>query len=230
MLIREVLALIVIVLQPDLRELARIPRQHRREACAVAAINVRGINCGIVAGDPFAAKSRHPVRTEAPQHLRIKTVVANYLGVQRRGRVSARVEAPIQRFGLPRDERKSGVRVRRLPLPINIRAVNLRARMWPGVVRPKRAGHADNQRLLVAQVERRRKSRYEKQVTNAAQIAVARGAPIKTIRAEAVVFAGIAKAKRLVRLAVEHAERRLREKWQRRKPRELRADVDRKST
>src|SRR5205814_9895130 len=100
-------ALIVIVLEPDLRKLAGVPGQIRRDPSAVTAENVACVESALVAGDELAAQTRHPTRFDAPQSLRVKAPVAQVLGGQTGGQVLGSAEPPVKRLRLQRYKRKS---------------------------------------------------------------------------------------------------------------------------
>src|SRR5262245_39630724 len=72
-LIAEQFAVIVVVLQADFRELARIERQHWGDARAFVAKHIERIVSALVAIDVFAAQPGDPARLEPPEHLRIKS-------------------------------------------------------------------------------------------------------------------------------------------------------------
>src|SRR5256885_112776 len=101
MFIAEVLAVVVIVLDANLGELAGIEGQVWGDTRALAAEDVLRIECAGVSIGPFAAKASNPSRFEAPKQLRIKTPIAQRLGRERRGEVGAGLKTLVKRFGLP---------------------------------------------------------------------------------------------------------------------------------
>src|SRR5438874_1805591 len=110
MFIAEKLAVVVVVLQPKLREFARIKREHGRDARAVASrqrvVRVVGAR---VTRDEFAAQSGHPARAKTPEHLTVKSVVLQSFRRQPNGGISARFVPTEHRFGLPGDEGKTRI-------------------------------------------------------------------------------------------------------------------------
>src|SRR5213080_734439 len=72
----EQLAVIVIVLEPNLGEFTRIESDHRRNPRPLAAINIAGIVSARVPIRVLATQTCHPPRLETPENLRIKTPIA----------------------------------------------------------------------------------------------------------------------------------------------------------
>src|ERR1041384_1230060 len=83
MVVAKVLAMVVIVLQPELGELARVKGQSRRDARPVAPELVRGVNRALVAGNKLAAQAADPALHKAPGNLRVKSPVGDVLRGQR---------------------------------------------------------------------------------------------------------------------------------------------------
>src|ERR1044071_4323868 len=75
MRVPEQLPMIVIVLQPDLRKFARVKSQVRRDARAIIAKNIQGIESSVVAGHVLAPQAGDPTLSAPPEHLRIESPV-----------------------------------------------------------------------------------------------------------------------------------------------------------
>src|ERR1051326_9112849 len=101
MFIAKMLAMIVIVLETDLGELARIEGEVWRNPCALATKDVFGIECARIAICPISPEARNPTWFEAPQDLRIKAPIAQSFSRQCGSQVRSRFDALIQSLGLP---------------------------------------------------------------------------------------------------------------------------------
>src|SRR5262245_20397460 len=115
------LAVVEVVLEPHLGELARIPGQVRRDPGAVLT-QFRVGHVSDAAGE-FAAQARHPARRDAPEHLRIDPpVVQRVLGQRQRGILCreplSSLVASKQGLRLEGDKREPLPRIRGLPLPV----------------------------------------------------------------------------------------------------------------
>src|SRR6266581_2603847 len=113
------LSMVVIILQTNFREFARIKRQHWRNPDALAAKNVGGIKNAVVAVGVLAAQPGDPTGMKAPERLRIKTPIAQGFGGKAGGRIRAGFKHFVKPLGLPGHKWKAGVRVGGLPFPIH---------------------------------------------------------------------------------------------------------------
>ena len=68
-------------------------------------------------------------------------------------KVGAGSKPLVQRFGLPGDEGKSGVCIRRLPFPVEVHSINLGAQVTTRVIRTERRRGSDHHRLGIGQIE-----------------------------------------------------------------------------
>ena len=75
----EQLSVIVVVLQSELRELARIKCNVRRNPCAFAAKNVVRIESPLVAVGVLSPQRRNPPSLESPQDLRVEAPIMERL-------------------------------------------------------------------------------------------------------------------------------------------------------
>src|SRR6266850_3977126 len=100
MFVAKMFAVVVIVLQADLGEFARIKSQVWRNARALAAEDVLRIESAGVSINPFPPKTGNPSRLETPKQLRIEAPVAESLGRQSRRHIFASLKALIERLGL----------------------------------------------------------------------------------------------------------------------------------
>src|SRR5207244_348931 len=105
---------------------------------AVTPENVARVERASVAGDELAAQTGDPTRFDAPQQLRVKTPVTQILRGQPGGHVFAGTEPLVKRFGLQRDKRESLIGTSRLPFPVGIHTIDLRAAVRAAVVRSER--------------------------------------------------------------------------------------------
>src|SRR5207253_6762433 len=95
-----------------------------------------------------------PSLFESPEDLRIRAPVMKRFGHGERFVDAAPgLEAPIHHFRLPFHKRETSFRVRAFPFVKQIAAVNLRARVAAGFVRPERARRTKKNGLCLAQIE-----------------------------------------------------------------------------
>src|SRR5262249_25189835 len=111
--------------QADLGEFARIKSQVWRNARALAAEDIFGIESAVISVNPFAAKTGDPARFEAPKQLRIEAPVTQSLRRKPDCNVFTGLKPFIERLGLQRDKRKTSIRVSGFPLPVKVRAIDL---------------------------------------------------------------------------------------------------------
>src|ERR1043165_3128209 len=98
----EMLAMIVIVLEPDFRKFTRVEGQIWRKTSALTAEHIQRIEQAVVASDILSAHPGHPAWFEAPQRLRVKTpILQRFCWQQRAG---TRFEAAVEGLGLPGDK------------------------------------------------------------------------------------------------------------------------------
>src|ERR1041385_5866428 len=101
MVCAEEFSMIVIILQTDFRKFAGIKCQGRRDADAFAAKNIARIERSVIAVRIFAPQARHPAGVETPEHLRIKSPIAQRFGWKRGGRVGPGIKYLVKPFCLP---------------------------------------------------------------------------------------------------------------------------------
>src|ERR1019366_1062247 len=87
MLGSELLAVVEIILEPNLRELAGVKGQARRNAGALAAENIVGMVSAGAAVGVIAAQAGDPALFETPEHLGVEAPVLQCLRRQRNRRV-----------------------------------------------------------------------------------------------------------------------------------------------
>src|ERR1051326_5841689 len=103
----KMLAVIVIVLEPNFGKLARREGEVGRKSGPFTPKNIERVKRAGVACDILAAQPRHPTRLESPQELRIKAPIAQ--GLSRQQRAGIRFEPAVERLGLPGDKWESGM-------------------------------------------------------------------------------------------------------------------------
>ncbi len=165
---------IVIVLQPELGELGRIPSEIARNARATLPRIVIG-KSRVLHVQVIAAHTGHPAFFESPKNLRIHSPVVKRLRDRKRLVDSAAsFEAAIHRFGLPFHEREATLGVRAFPFVEKIGAINLRARIRAGFIRTERAGNSREHNLRGTQINGIFPTRNPDKILQAARLAIGR--------------------------------------------------------
>src|SRR6266480_4202975 len=150
------LAVVVVVLHSDLRELARIPREVRRQPRPIAA-QLR-YECSRVAACELPSQTRHDAGLDPPQHLGVRATIAQYLTWQRDSRICQSdslggvVPAP-HRLALQRQERKTRLSRGRLPLPVSVDTVHLSPGRRSGIIGAESSRRAKDHSLSFGQIE-----------------------------------------------------------------------------
>src|SRR5689334_8732835 len=83
MFVAEQFAVVIVVLQPDLGELAEIKREVRRDARSPAAEHIVVVERARISVGIFAAQTGDPARFETPKRLRVESPVLQHLGRKR---------------------------------------------------------------------------------------------------------------------------------------------------
>src|SRR4051812_46344560 len=97
----EEIPVVEVVLQPDLRELARQEGDFRREPRALTAVWIARVEDTRVAAHVIGAQAHVPSRLEAVDHLGIEAVIAQGFRGQAGHEIGASAEPAIERLRLP---------------------------------------------------------------------------------------------------------------------------------